>query len=166
MHKLIQNCKIVRFLLSRHQNLVLIASKLVSIIEIKWSFLKPFLTWQHEIANIPVPYLMKNYYAIIAILYDGYIINRVYRIISSPILPYFFQIILSKKKKDNGIISYASMKLKTIIPLDNQTQQSQPFQWILNTKSTFQMYYESAAKSLTHCFVKRSSAVEGAKMKS
>lgn len=72
---------------------------------------------------------MKNYYAIIAILYDGYIINRVYRIISSPILLYFFQIILSKKKKkDNGIISYASMKLKTIIPLDNQTQQSQPFQ--------------------------------------
>lgn len=99
MHKLIQSCKIVRFLLGRHQNLVLIASKLVSIIEIKWSFLKPFLTWQHEIANIPVPYLMKNYYAIIAILYDGYIINRVYRIISSPILLYFFQIILSKKKK-------------------------------------------------------------------
>lgn len=28
------------------------------------------------------------------------------------------------------------------------------------------MYYESAAKSLTHCFVKRSSAVEGAQMKS
>lgn len=42
---------------------------------------------------------MKNYYAIIAILYDGYIIKRVYRIISSPILLYFFQIILSKKKK-------------------------------------------------------------------
>lgn len=57
------------------------------------------------------------------------------------------------------------MKPKTIIPLDNQIQQSQPFQWILNLKSTFQMYYESAAKSLTHCFVKRSSAAEGAKMK-
>lgn len=57
------------------------------------------------------------------------------------------------------------MKLKTIIPLDNQTQESQPFQWILNTKSTFQTYYESAAKSLTHRFVKRSSAAEGAEMK-
>lgn len=28
------------------------------------------------------------------------------------------------------------------------------------------MYYGSAAKSLTHCFVKRGSAVEGAQMKS
>lgn len=77
-----------------------------------------------------MPCLMKNDYAIIAILCDGYIINRVYRIISSPILLYFFQIILSKerkkeKKRDNGIISSASMKLKTIIPLDNQTQPSQ-----------------------------------------
>jgi len=34
-HRLIRNCKIVRFLLSRHQNLVLIAPKLVSIIEIE-----------------------------------------------------------------------------------------------------------------------------------
>ena len=30
-----------------------------------------------EIANIPMPCLMKNYYAIIATLYGGYIINRV-----------------------------------------------------------------------------------------
>lgn len=72
---------------------------------------------------------MKTYDAFIAILYDGYIINRVYGIIPSPILLYFFQIILSKKaKRDNRIISSASMKLKTIIPLDNQTQQSHPFQ--------------------------------------
>lgn len=34
-HKLIQNCKIVRSPLSRHQNLVLIVPKLVSIIEIE-----------------------------------------------------------------------------------------------------------------------------------
>lgn len=130
-------------------------------------FLKPFLTWQDKIANIPLSYLMKTYDAFIAILYDGYIINRVYGIIPSPILLYFFQIILSKKaKRDNRIISSASMKLKTIIPLDNQTQQSHPFQWLLNTESTFQMYYGSAAKSLTHCFVRRSSAVERAKMKS
>lgn len=49
------------------------------------------------------------------------------------------------------------MKQKTIIPLHNQTQQSRVFQQILNTKSTLQLHYESAALSSTHSSVKFSS---------
>lgn len=95
-HKLIQNCKTVRFLLTGTKT----CSKLVGVIEIEEGEFLKALSWRYETTNIPVHYLMKNYYAIIAILCDGYVINRVYRIISSSIFLYFLQIILSKKKKE------------------------------------------------------------------
>lgn len=54
-------------------------------------------------------------------------------------------------------MSFASMRQKAIIPLDNQTQQSRLFQRILNTKTTLQLHYESAALSSTRSSVKLSS---------